>query len=65
MSQMETEITAIPSPCIGVCTLRDDNICVGCGRTVQEITRWPNADEAKRREIAGLSSQRLAQLKRK
>ena len=27
----------IDSPCIGICTLNDKDICIGCGRTVQEI----------------------------
>jgi hypothetical protein len=27
------------SPCIGVCKLVDD-VCVGCDRTVEEITNW-------------------------
>lgn len=29
----------IPSPCIGICRV-EDGICVGCGRTVSEITDW-------------------------
>jgi hypothetical protein len=29
------------SPCIGVCTLDDQHeVCLGCCRTVGEITRW-------------------------
>ena len=28
------------SPCISVCTLDDDNRCVGCGRTLEQISRW-------------------------
>ena len=27
----------IDDPCIGICTLNEDDICIGCGRTVQEI----------------------------
>ena len=27
----------IDPPCIGICTLNDKDICIGCGRTVQEI----------------------------
>ncbi|HET7306892.1 MAG TPA: DUF1289 domain-containing protein [Gammaproteobacteria bacterium] len=36
-----------PSPCIGVCTLDDDQRCVGCYRDVHEISQWPfmTADE--------------------
>ena len=29
----------VPSPCVGVCTLRDDT-CYGCGRTMDEIATW-------------------------
>ena len=25
------------SPCIGICTLNKDGICIGCNRTVKEI----------------------------
>lgn len=31
------------SPCIGVCTITmDDRVCVGCGRTTNEIRNWPS-----------------------
>ncbi len=28
------------SPCNSICTLDDDNRCVGCGRTLAQISRW-------------------------
>ena len=28
------------SPCISVCTLDDDDRCLGCGRSLEQITRW-------------------------
>ncbi|WP_309674680.1 DUF1289 domain-containing protein, partial [Pseudomonas sp.] len=28
------------SPCVNICALDDDDICTGCQRTVDEITRW-------------------------
>jgi predicted Fe-S protein YdhL (DUF1289 family) len=31
----------IKSPCIKVCKYDDDRVCVGCYRTMNEITRWP------------------------
>ena len=27
----------IDPPCIGICTLNKDGICIGCNRTVKEI----------------------------
>jgi predicted Fe-S protein YdhL (DUF1289 family) len=29
-----------PSPCVLICTLDDDKNCLGCGRTLQQISRW-------------------------
>ncbi|MGH8166046.1 MAG: DUF1289 domain-containing protein [Woeseiaceae bacterium] len=29
-----------PSPCIDICTLDDDNVCIGCKRTIGEIVSW-------------------------
>ncbi len=35
------------SPCILICTLDEDKVCLGCGRSLQQISRWAlmNADE--------------------
>ncbi|WP_096364091.1 MULTISPECIES: DUF1289 domain-containing protein [Thiohalobacter] len=48
------------SPCIRVCTLDDDDVCLGCGRTLGEITEWGGADPARRREILAAAEQRRA-----
>lgn len=29
-----------PSPCINICTLDDNDHCVGCLRTLDEIAAW-------------------------
>ncbi len=29
-----------PSPCISVCTLDEDERCLGCGRTIDQIANW-------------------------
>jgi len=42
---------AVPSPCVDICRLDPQGICVGCRRTMDEITEWPLASEARRREI--------------
>ena len=39
----------IPSPCIGICRLdQASGLCQGCLRTVDEIARWPLADNPER-----------------
>jgi predicted Fe-S protein YdhL (DUF1289 family) len=40
------------SPCIGVCRLDPaERFCLGCGRTIEEIARWPTASAEERRAI--------------
>ena len=37
----------IPSPCIGVCKIPEDDIyCSGCLRTRQEIKQWRQSENA-------------------
>jgi len=43
--------TTVPSPCVDICRLDAQGLCVGCRRTIGEITEWPRAGEARRREI--------------
>lgn len=28
------------SPCILICTLDDDKLCLGCGRSLEQISSW-------------------------
>ncbi len=39
------------SPCINVCELDEDNICQGCGRSLEHILNWTNYTEKEREEI--------------
>jgi hypothetical protein len=41
----------VPSPCVDICRLDAQGLCVGCRRTIDEISEWPRASEARRREI--------------
>ena len=42
---------AVASPCVDICRLDAQGLCVGCRRTIDEITEWPRASETRRREI--------------
>jgi uncharacterized protein len=42
---------AVASPCIDICRLDAQGLCVGCRRSIDEIVEWPRASEARRREI--------------
>jgi predicted Fe-S protein YdhL (DUF1289 family) len=42
----------VASPCIGICRLDPEAaLCVGCLRSIEEITRWPSAGVPERRAI--------------
>ncbi len=40
------------SPCVKICVIQPaTGFCVGCGRTIDEISRWGGMDEGERSEI--------------
>lgn len=39
------------TPCVNRCALDARKICVGCGRTVDEIVRWRGMTDAERRAV--------------
>ncbi|MGO1298715.1 MAG: DUF1289 domain-containing protein [Vibrio sp.] len=51
----------IPSPCCRHCCLNDDDVCLGCWRTLSEILRWRSADDSERSKILTLYQQRSRQ----
>jgi predicted Fe-S protein YdhL (DUF1289 family) len=40
-----------PSPCVRNCCLDDQDVCLGCDRTLQEICAWHTASAAEKTEI--------------
>ncbi|MBT4770706.1 MAG: DUF1289 domain-containing protein [Rhodospirillaceae bacterium] len=49
----------ISSPCINICQIDSETTyCTGCFRTIAEIKRWRDADEAERRAICASASER-------
>jgi predicted Fe-S protein YdhL (DUF1289 family) len=47
----DADAEAIESPCIRRCCLDSQDICLGCGRTLDEILAWGNAPADERRAI--------------
>ena len=41
----------IKSPCVSICRLNSEKICIGCGRTKKEIKNWSNYSNKKREKI--------------
>jgi len=49
----------ISSPCVRNCCLDEKDICLGCGRTVQEVIDWGEADDKTRLQILMASKKRM------
>jgi predicted Fe-S protein YdhL (DUF1289 family) len=51
--------SSVPSPCIDICRLDARGVCIGCRRTLAEISEWSRATDERRREIlSGLTDRR-------
>lgn len=51
------------TPCIHICRLDPTNsLCIGCGRTLEEIGGWAGYGDAKRRAIMQALPKRLEDL---
>lgn len=48
----------LQSPCVRNCCLDEDDVCLGCGRTLDEIRTWTSLDEVRRREVLVLAEAR-------
>ncbi|EIT68114.1 hypothetical protein WQQ_45490 [Hydrocarboniphaga effusa AP103] len=48
------------SPCVGICQLNADQLCVGCGRSLSEIAEWARATADRQRRIKAEAARRLA-----
>jgi uncharacterized protein len=50
----------IETPCVKVCTLdARSGRCLGCGRTIDEITRWATMSASERSRVMGELPSRL------
>jgi hypothetical protein len=50
----------VASPCRDICQLDARQVCVGCGRTLQEIAEWSRASAERRRQIVAAALLRQA-----
>ena len=58
-------VPIIESPCISLCVMDEaTGWCIGCGRTLDEIARWGETDQADRDAVAAQLEARLEQLQR-
>ncbi len=48
----------IKSPCVSICVLNDEDVCVGCFRTGNEISHWGSYSNSERRQVLAQSIER-------
>lgn len=48
------------SPCVQICALDAARICLGCGRSLDEIAQWSTAPAATRWAILRAARERMA-----
>jgi uncharacterized protein len=52
----------VSTPCINVCVIDPlSALCIGCGRTVSEISEWATMSEPERIAVMGRLGQRLTE----
>lgn len=52
----------VKSPCIRHCTLNEDDVCVGCYRTLNDILNWNASTNEQKTHILSTALQRRKQL---
>lgn len=45
----------LKSPCVSICVLNEEDVCVGCFRTGNEISHWGSYNNQQKREVLTLS----------
>ncbi len=48
----------VNSPCINICKLDADQICIGCYRTIDEISNWVKYSEQEKCAVIDKSEER-------
>ncbi|MYM61939.1 DUF1289 domain-containing protein [Pseudomaricurvus sp. HS19] len=55
---LPTQEKPVKSPCVSICALNEEDICVGCFRTGMEISRWGGSSNEERRRVLALAVER-------
>ena len=51
MSEVAVNLEPVESPCVSICRLDDNDVCVGCFRTATEIGQWLSYSAEQRSDI--------------
>jgi predicted Fe-S protein YdhL (DUF1289 family) len=48
----------LPSPCVSICAMNNDDLCIGCFRTSREIREWLLMEDDERLEVITKAAER-------
>lgn len=55
------ESQSLPSPCVRNCCLDENDICLGCFRSLKEICDWSQVDASSQQQILDNAERRRQQ----
>tara|TARA_B110000008_G_scaffold68961_1_gene69804 strand:- start:179 stop:355 length:177 start_codon:yes stop_codon:yes gene_type:complete len=47
------------SPCVGICQYNEEDLCIGCFRTSEEISQWFNMTTKEKKKVISLLPARM------
>lgn len=59
---MTEESEEVASPCVSICVLNEEDICLGCFRSAEEITDWFMASNEEKQHILSRAGERRREL---
>lgn len=48
----------IPSPCVSICALNEEGLCMGCYRTADEIRQWSKLSNNEKKDVLKMTHER-------
>jgi predicted Fe-S protein YdhL (DUF1289 family) len=60
---MPDDLMTVESPCVRNCCLDARDVCLGCGRSIDEILEWGSATPQRRRVVLHLARERLTAIR--
>jgi uncharacterized protein len=65
LAEGHERVPVLETPCINLCLLDSEfGLCLGCGRTLEEIAGWASMTDRERRAVMALLPARLASLEK-
>ena len=59
-SRNEPSKEVVLSPCVSICSLDENDVCIGCYRSGKEIATWGRLDNEGKRDVLKKVTQRIA-----